>query len=416
MCALHVSTVEIHSPNTDSLPPRIDLTNGQLKLGTSGLYVIRPDVAAKVRICLWGAGGGGSSYTRPSRGSAGGYTEGIIKLEKDVSYTILIGQGGREGGYSKAAIGTQTPAYPDGSIAGTYSGYYIGGGGGGSTRFGQGSIINDVNNPNTEYLLIAGGGGGGTDWADYLDSAEKGEGGGLLGGSGGIYYPNGEGPRCPGGGGGQCAGGAGGVGGRNGNGTNGEKYKAGSSTGAGAGGGYFGGGGSSGYYSQGGGGSGYYHWSVKAALTLRGGSGLGSGNPYFESFRTDRPLPTTGCGGSNDHTSVNHGYDGGCIISLISLTQTKVPSSSVSISKSGQIIAHNMSQNVHYTVHYLDANLCGVEVLYCDQKYFTTVPLPLQTFVNLASMTFTISNDLDQITGSSEENDTLVNGIVLVRM
>jgi len=195
--------------------------------------------------------------------------------------------------------------------------YAVGGCGGGSSRFGPYKDRDlNFNIPTSVYYLIAGGGGGGTDYGNGTTGSERGEGGGLKGGNGGIYFlhPSGEKDTCPGGGGTQHSGGAGGVGGRLSVGGQGKMYQAGISTGAGSGGGYYGGGGSCGYYAHGGGGSGFVGLMVKSGYTTCGGFGIGG--HYWMSYNSQhRPSEKTGMGGTNAPAAVgNEGGDGAVVI------------------------------------------------------------------------------------------------------
>src|SRR3989338_8980661 len=76
-----------------------DFTREPIFLSSHGIYTFFSTIGCKVRIQLWGAGGGGSSYSTPSPGSAGGYTEAIVSLVKDEWYSLLIGEGGAAGGH-----------------------------------------------------------------------------------------------------------------------------------------------------------------------------------------------------------------------------------------------------------------------------------------------------------------------------
>lgn len=303
-------------------------------LAKTGFYYLTTRFSGMIRLKLWGAGGGGGTNRKGSRGSAGGYTEAVIPVVDGEAFTVVIGEGGMGGGVGVAA--SQTPSFPDGSVAGTYESWHVGGCGGGSTRFAQGHIKKELlNHPSSEYLLIAGGGGGGADWIhDELNTKgvsswqgldQCGEGGGLNGGFGSLFYlhasADGESKTSPGGGGSQAAGGAGGTHGRLADGQAGSKYQAGASTGAGSGGGYYGGGGSAGYYAQGGGGSGYISPSVTIqARSLRGGTGIpGMMLPHFTSFPEGRPTVKTGCGGDSVGTDIEglRGGDGALVLTFV---------------------------------------------------------------------------------------------------
>ena len=252
-----------------------DLANGSVTFSTSGYYVMNAPSAMRIKVQMWGSGGGGGSSATPNYGSAGGYTEGIMELVPG-NYTFLISSGGTH------SSGGGVPGWPDGGAGGN-NGYTMSSGGG-STRFGPEVSVANINVSTTNYYLIAGGGGGGTNWAytSRVNSTDGGgEGGGLVGGRGSHHYLDYENIYTLGLGGTQSAGGAGGgtynagVIGRLGNGTSGSKYQGGAGTSGGGGGGYYGGGGARGYYSSGGGGSGYVAPSVIQGTTTRGGTGFG---------------------------------------------------------------------------------------------------------------------------------------------
>lgn len=250
-----------------------NLASGPITFSTSGYYVMNAPSAMRIKVQMWGSGGGGGEAYSPNYGSAGGYTEGIIEINPG-NYTFLIGAGGTGG--------TGAGGWADGGIGNNLGNGT--GGGGGSTRFGQEVSVANINVSTTNYYLIAGGGGGGTNWGytSEINSTDGGgEGGGLIGGRGSYHYLDYENIYTLGLGGTQSAGGAGGgtynagAIGRLGNGTSGSKYQGGVGTGGGGGGGYYGGGGARGYYSSGGGGSGYVASSVIQGSTTRGGTGFG---------------------------------------------------------------------------------------------------------------------------------------------
>jgi hypothetical protein len=291
-----------------------DVSSSSATFQTQGFYTLSSTSSLKIKVSMWGSGGGGSAASSPSRGSGGGYVEGILNLAAG-SYCFIVGQGGRGGGYGYVA-GSPAGGFPDGGTGSTqpYGGYAVAGAGGGSSRFGGNITYANINNTSSNYYLIAGGGGGGCDYgAGYSYSGTDGGGGGINGAKGAYYYPSGESLASTGGGGTQSAGGAGGTSGRLSNGNTGSKYAGGSGTGGGGGGGYYGGGGAAGYYASGGGGSGYIDAIVTSGVFQTGRDG--TGNQYFQTYSTGRPSATTGFGGVNTATANNHGYDGAIIIS-----------------------------------------------------------------------------------------------------
>ena len=291
-----------------------DLATSSATFTTSGYYVMNAPSSMRIKVQMWGSGGGGGSAATPNYGSAGGYTEGILEIESG-NYIFLVGKGGQGLGTGKSG------GWPDGGNGGTTGANAAAGGG--STRFGPQVSLANINSASTNYYLIAGAGGGGTNWAytSRVNSTDGGgEGGGLVGGRGSHHYLDYENIYTLGLGGTQSAGGAGGgtynagAVGRLGNGDNGAKYQGGGGTGGGGGGGYYGGGGARGYYSSGGGGSGYVASvsQVISGIPYRGGTGFG-----LEYYQAGAPAGTTvpsgvGAGGTN---SGGNGGDGAIIFS-----------------------------------------------------------------------------------------------------
>ena len=291
-----------------------DLANGSVSFLSSGYYLMNAPTSMKIRVQMWGAGGGGANSATPNYGSAGGYTEGILELDAG-NYTFIVGKGGQ--GLATGKVG----GYPDGGDGGTSGANSAAGGG--SSRFGPEVSESNKNASSAEYYLIAGGGGGGCNWA-YTDRVNAtdggGEGGGNIGGRGSYHYLDYENIYCLGLGGTQTAGGAGGgtyntgAIGRLGNGNSGAKYQGGSGTGGGGGGGYYGGGGARGYYASGGGGSGFVSnvSQVLSGNSYRGGTGFG-----LQYYQAGAPSGITvpsgvGAGGANDGSN---GGNGAIIIS-----------------------------------------------------------------------------------------------------
>ena len=73
-------------------------SESSLIFSSHGYYNLFTSQTVDVKIQMWGAGGGGCN-SLSTRGSAGGYTEAIVTLVKDSSYTLIVGQGGEGGGY-----------------------------------------------------------------------------------------------------------------------------------------------------------------------------------------------------------------------------------------------------------------------------------------------------------------------------
>lgn len=243
-------------------PARLTLPQGQYKLE------------------VWGAQGGDSTGNgdssrgcAPVPGGLGGYSCGILSLNKEETIYIFVGEQGRP---SNQYDGSSTQGgFPDGG--GTKTGHYgsfgtVPGTGGGSTS------IQIGRETNYNRVIVAGGGGGASGSSHYKDCG--GFGGGLCGGNvsyQGTLQRQGAGTQT---------GSTNGLGdgeqgdpGFFGQGATG-KYKHGCDSGGGSGGGWFGGG-SGGYgksycASSGGGGSG---WTFNESCMKE----FSAGNSYYAS-------------------------------------------------------------------------------------------------------------------------------------
>ncbi len=185
-----------------------------------------PAGVTRLRVKLWGAGGGGFYGTQ---GGAGGFTDASFTVNSGDSFTVVVGQGG--------SLSTN-PVYGGGGNA------FQGASGGGRSAIRAGRL----------ELVTAGGGGG---------ASEAGSGGA----GGGVKGQDGTGSGS-GGGGTQFAGGSSGGGAS----TPGSQFLGGfGENGGGGGGGYFGGGGG-GDYGGGGGGSAFAFESATLHLQA-GGTG-----------------------------------------------------------------------------------------------------------------------------------------------
>ena len=208
-----VTTLEVsESADGSATYTQYDLESAPIQFTNHGQYTLRTSDVTDVKIELWGAGGGGASRRGPTRGSAGGYTVGYCRLPAG-TYTFIVGRGG-EGGGTDMNDSVASGGYPDGGDSDQqYQGESTGGGGGGSTRFGPFVSAANINAESVNYHLIAGAGGGGADWVMYTgnrggrqpisNTEERGEGGGLTGGHGGLYYYS-DGASSPGKGGSHC--------------------------------------------------------------------------------------------------------------------------------------------------------------------------------------------------------------------
>ena len=242
---------------------------------TSTIVVSTPSLAT---FTLNGAGGAGGANTSEP-GGAGGRTTGILQLLPNVTYYLLVGQGGvavpPNTANSNVPIG-------GGGLVGTLG--YGGQGGGftglflGSITLGSATLTTVTAGSNVNALMIAGGGGG----ASY-ENAPGGAGGGFLGGTGGSgANVGGSGGNWNGLGSYLGSGGAGSPGALTGVPLQGGGCSSSGDGGGGGGGGggYYGGGGGNGSNpgSAGGGGSGFIiSAAFSASMTTGGGSAGGSG-------------------------------------------------------------------------------------------------------------------------------------------
>ena len=143
----------------------------------------------KYKLETWGAQGGNSSYNSyEATGGYGGYSEGIIELEKgDVLY-INVGGKGQSVYYNTSS----TPTTDDGIgyNGGGYGSYYSNnsshGAGGGATHIATSSgLLSTFKDNTSNVLMVAGGGGGASTHTSYPSySGTGGSGGGIKGSSG----------------------------------------------------------------------------------------------------------------------------------------------------------------------------------------------------------------------------------------
>lgn len=227
--------------------------------------------SGKYKLEVWGSKGGDSIGTRcnsrqPGHGGLGGYSSGIIRLQKDERVQVLVGGEGRPSNSSEGS--TTSGGFPDGG--GTKTGHFksftsVPGTGGGSTSIGI-----DIGT-GISRVIVAGGGGGASGSCERSDHG--GFGGGLSGGN--CYWCNSQQSQ----GAGTQTGSTGGLGssstgdpGKFGLGATG-KYKAGCDSGGGGGGGWYGGG-------SGG------HGSFTASGSGGGGSGWTFTESNFNAWRS----------------------------------------------------------------------------------------------------------------------------------
>jgi len=169
------------------------VANGPLVFDRPGAYTFTATANISVPIKMWGGSGGCSNTVL---GGAGGYTHGIVKLEKDATYKVIVG----EAGSGHASPGILDGAETTGSqvfIDDSYS-YeqidpkYDGGGGGGGTA------ILKISGATETPILVAGGGGGSANWLTRYTAIAYSYYGGAGGGGQGQGTPAiGEGHLSP---------------------------------------------------------------------------------------------------------------------------------------------------------------------------------------------------------------------------
>jgi hypothetical protein len=269
-------------------------SDGPLILSTNGTWTFTPSSTIKLKVKMWGAGGGVPNYGAGHNGGGGGYSNGSITFLSGTTYELIVGQGG-----SGVAANRNAGA----------------GGGGTGIQFSTGSVP----------ILVAGGGGGGYSTTGRRAGAGGGSSGQAGDGAGG------------GGGGTQSAPGSGGVSSRRtgaaGSGRNGGQlntgtfassggtgfgkggdgaYNGGDAGSGGGGGGYYGGGEGGGDVAAfgGGGGSGYINVTyVENGVTI-------AGNYEIPANNSDADRGTAGSAGEGSNSSTYSGKSGLIRISL----------------------------------------------------------------------------------------------------
>ncbi|MFZ9878397.1 MAG: immunoglobulin domain-containing protein, partial [Chitinophagaceae bacterium] len=132
---------------------------------------VSPEGDCNIRARLWGAGGGAGGLDTISTtyndknmdnspGGGGDYLEGNMTLLSGVTYSFMIGGGGKKGANNASGTGGGRGGYNgggDGASAGPKHSSGSGGGGGGRTEI----KIGLPNNPNQPVIAVAAGGGGG---------------------------------------------------------------------------------------------------------------------------------------------------------------------------------------------------------------------------------------------------------------
>lgn len=134
-------------------------------------------VNGKYKLEVWGAQGGDGN-SRP--GGYGGYSTGVVSLEKDEVLYIYVGGKGENGSNS---VETTAGGYNGGGQGKCTASYYVGGGGGATHIATKEGLLKDLSSTDDidKILIVAGGGGG----SAYLDSDARtyqlGCGGGYIG-------------------------------------------------------------------------------------------------------------------------------------------------------------------------------------------------------------------------------------------
>ena len=131
--------------------------------GSEQTFVV--PVSGTYRLETWGAEGG--TFEDEYHGGYGGYSAGLIKLEKKQNINIVVG------GKGKSGTATISKNYGDGGFngGGSRSGYGSNGklgssGGGGATHIATKSgLLSSLENDKNSILIVSGGGGG----AGYID-------------------------------------------------------------------------------------------------------------------------------------------------------------------------------------------------------------------------------------------------------
>lgn len=147
--------------------------------GGEQTYIVSTDGYYKLEV--WGAQGGSVTYSSTTyRGGYGGYSFGIVNLEKDKKIYIYVGGAGSGGSISASYSGGYNGGGP---TNGTGNDHYHSSGGGAThiaTVSGELSTLNEA--IKDSILIVAGGGGGGyrhTAGTEY--SSIGGDGGGYIG-------------------------------------------------------------------------------------------------------------------------------------------------------------------------------------------------------------------------------------------
>ncbi|UTC29064.1 putative tail protein [Brevundimonas phage vB_BpoS-Marchewka] len=221
---------------------------------------------------MWGAGGGGGSYSGSQGGTsgAGGFTVATIPVADGDVIELDVPTGGGAGIRTPGSVGAGFGGWPDGGEG--RMGDVMPGGGGGSARVWKNGVL----------MAVAGGGGGGSGYvtAGGAGGGVAGQNASSSGGTGGTQTAGGYAAATPAASdkfGGYLMGGVGGAGA--------DRFVTTADDGAGGGGGYYGGGGGGGDGRAGGGGSGYLNAAAGVVGTLVAGDRLvpgGTDDPHYQ--------------------------------------------------------------------------------------------------------------------------------------
>ena len=142
----------------------------------------------RYKIEVWGAQGGNTTFlNNSSEGGYGGYSSGMLTLDKDDVLYINVGGQGTSSIYTSSGITYgKTKGYNGGGAATYYNNNSTYGGGGGATSIAKVSgLLADLSSNVDDIIIIAGGGGGSGTHTNYPNySGNGGSAGGVQGNDG----------------------------------------------------------------------------------------------------------------------------------------------------------------------------------------------------------------------------------------
>ena len=144
---------------------------------TDGEETLVIPVTGTYKLEVWGAQGGSIDATY--FGGYGGYSVGIVNLNKGDMLYINVGAVGQSNCNASSCAG----GYNGGGSSGWYSGraVYSSGGGGATSIATQSGLLSTFSSSQDKVLIVAGGGGGGTYYSGGSYSHSGGSGGGIEG-------------------------------------------------------------------------------------------------------------------------------------------------------------------------------------------------------------------------------------------